>query len=60
MSHHVHDMKPDRLPKPTVYKCSSCEFRCTPGALGVVQRSSNVHVMIKATDPRAKQIWSGR
>lgn len=57
---HTHDMKPDRLIKPTVFSCTSCAFRCTPAAAVIVNRRPGSHKLVRAKDPQARMIWDGR
>lgn len=57
MSGHVHDMKPDRPVRPSVYRCSSCAFSCTPRALTTVLASVRLHHVVKAGTPEARKPW---
>lgn len=42
-----------------VHKCTSCEFKCTSGAVKKVNAAPHLHRRISKTDPRSKEIWRG-
>lgn len=57
MNDHRHNMRPDRQPLPTVYKCNSCAFRCTPATLSEVEANPTRHRLVKANSPQAREIY---
>ena len=59
--HHTHDMKPFDVAgrQAKVYKCSSCSFKCTVGALAKVKANPQFHRIVKPKSPQAKEIYNG-
>lgn len=41
------------------HKCNSCEFRCTPQALYMVERNTNLHRIVKARPGIKPKVWNG-
>lgn len=56
---HTHDMKPDRVPMPTVYKCTSCAFKCIPAVLSTVRAKESSHIAVKTGSKQAREVWKG-
>lgn len=54
---HTHTLKPDRPVKPTVFGCTSCEFRCTPRAVERVNANPRAHRVVKARKGLKPRIW---
>jgi hypothetical protein len=41
------------------HQCSSCEFRCTPSALPLVLRNTNLHRIVKVKPGMKPKVWNG-
>lgn len=55
---HTHNMKPSLITeRMKVYKCSSCQFRCTKAKLAEVEAMPKRHRIVRKTDPQAKLVY---